>query len=364
MTETFSHCFDDIAAPVFVLEPDDSGVLRYVVWNSAAEQQSGLRSDLVCGQTVHDLFPADFADAEDKHYRSAAKKRDTVAYEHEALSSNKSSLQRTTLIPKYSAEGSLQQIIGTRTDASYRAEAKHTNTSMTTAGQEAEQFVALAAHDLRTPMRNISIIAEMLREDFEDRGDGKLELLDLLEDVAAKSGDLLRDILTHTQDMRTTAKPAKFDLGALCQNIVDVLDPRGIHQVKWPNMIILGEKNAFHIVLRNLFDNAMKHGQRDHLSIDVDVRQSGIDTIKVEVQDNGSGFKNTAPVLTDAGFFRADKGYGLLSVRRLVRARGGSIRVQDRTDRDGCKVHFTLPGTITKARAKVRLPQRIARKTG
>jgi len=53
----------------------------------------------------------------------------------------------------------------------------------------------MAAHDLRTPMNNVKTMADMLRHDFQDMGDGKLELINMLERVAVKSTNLINDVL-------------------------------------------------------------------------------------------------------------------------------------------------------------------------
>ncbi|MDW3222242.1 MAG: ATP-binding protein [Paracoccaceae bacterium] len=364
MTDIQTECFDDIAASVFVLEPDQTGVPRYVIWNTTAELESGLNRDSVLGRTARDVYAGSVAEIEYQRHLVALRTGESVVYDINDTTSGASKRRCTTLKAQHDCDGSILRLIGTIKDTTAEHEARNLRTRLASLSGEAEQFVALAAHDLRTPMRNISILADMLREDFEDRGDGKLELIDLLEEVAEKSGGLLREILTHTQDINASAEVKWFDFEQLCQTLIDVLDPLSMHSIVAPKIWLFSDKTAMQIVLRNLFDNALKHGQKSNLSIIVDVQQSSFDTLSIQVQDNGQGFEGAGRALLDTGPFRADKGYGLLGIRRLLTARGGTIRSQDRSDRKGCTISFTLPGQIDANRSRdMDIPKR-ARKTG
>lgn len=364
VTITQTQVYDDIAASVFVLEPDQTGVPRYVVWNTAAELDSGLQRQNVIGKTALDVYAGAIAEKEYEHHVAAMRKGDTLVYEINDTHSGTSSWRRTTLKAQCCTTGSTIRLIGTSTNASAEHEARTLKNKLASLNGEAEQFVALAAHDLRTPMRNVSILAEMLREDFVDRGDGKLELIDLLEEVADKSGDLLREVLTHTQDTSAPSEVTWFDLGELCQTLIDVLDPLSLHSIVVPKIWLFSDKTAVQIVLRNLFDNAIKHGQKSNLSITVDVQQSTLDTLSIEVQDDGPGLEGAGRAFVESGPFRAEKGYGLLGVRRLLIARGGTIKAQDESGHDGCTISFTLPGQIDFDRIQPSAIPKLALKIG
>ncbi|WP_187428631.1 Adaptive-response sensory-kinase SasA [Roseobacter fucihabitans] len=364
MTDPETDCFDQVAACVFVVEPDTEGTPRYTIWNRTAELESGLSRDMVIGKTARDIYPPSLAEPEYQHHMAAILSGEPKIYEFNILDSGTATWWRRTLKPQRNLRGQVTGIIGTSIDISAEHEARRLHHNLSCLNNDAEQFVALAAHDLRTPMRNISILADMLRDDFEDHGDGKLQLIDLLDEVATKSGILLRDVLTHADQTNTAPDIVPFDFAPLCQIILDVLDPRAVHFVTWPDVTLYGDKTAIQIVLRNLLDNSMKHGSKDRLSIVIEARQSGPGTISIEVRDDGSGFKNIGQAFVENASLRGDTGYGLLSIRRLLTARGGTISVLDSSDKNGCAIGFTLPGKVMSTSIEPPKLARIARKTG
>ncbi len=65
--------------------------------------------------------------------------------------------------------------------------------------REMEQYIAMAAHDLRTPMINVRLIAEFLKEGFKYLGDGKLQMIEDLAKISDKATSLISDVLAHAQ---------------------------------------------------------------------------------------------------------------------------------------------------------------------
>ncbi|MGC3936658.1 ATP-binding protein [Roseobacter sp. EG26] len=349
MTDPSIECFDDVAAPVFVLEPDAQKLPRYTGWNTFAELKSGLAREQVIGKTAREVYAGRMGQTAFERHMLAIETGQSATYEIELPINDQQIWVRTTLNPQKNDAGEVCRIVGTSIDISPEQEASRLRASLATAASETEQFIAIAAHDLRTPMRNIKILIEMLREDFEDHGDGKVDLINLLEEVAIKSGGLISDVLTHAHEANVLPEQIPFDFGLLCQSIRDVLDPQGLHEVNWPNIVLQGDKTAFKIVLRNLLDNAIKHGGKPNMRIDISARQSSANMISVSVQDDGVGFDNPGMDLFNTGTFRPDSGYGLLGVRRLLTARGGHIAVEKTASGVSGAVTFSLPGIIAEA---------------
>lgn len=101
------------------------------------------------------------------------------------------------LVPVLDKMGSVSHLIDTRRrmTVAFSEQAVHLPEQDT--APDMAHFVALAAHDLRTAMRNIRTLTEVLRKAFQDHGDGKTALTDLLEDVAAKSGCPIAEVLDY-----------------------------------------------------------------------------------------------------------------------------------------------------------------------
>ena len=80
-------------------------------------------------------------------------------------------------------------------------------------------------------MYNIKSLAGMLREDSEDQGDGKLELIDILATVAVKATALITDILAHAQASTAIKLEETFDVAQLSNDILVTLNPLNQHEL-------------------------------------------------------------------------------------------------------------------------------------
>ena len=204
----------------------------------------------------------------------------------------------------------------------------------------------MAAHDLRTPMNNVKTMADMLRHDFQDMGDGKLELINMLERVAVKSTNLINDVLSHAQATTAIKRLEEFELSQLCSDIMVVIDPTNQHYLNASHSRIAADKTATQIVLRNLMDNAIKHSGKSMVDLSVKVQEEREGVLSFVVNDNGHGFPDPTVAFLDGGQMQANSGFGLLGIRRLVTARGGDISAENIAGGEGSLVRFTLSGNI------------------
>ena len=346
MIDASFECYDSVAAAVFVLEIGKDGTPRYVWMNHCAEVVSGrLRSD-VGGLTGAELFGGQAGHDAFDHACEATQNGGEVSYLADIAVNGQLRSFRTTLVPSKDLHGKTTRIVGTLVEQNHPQTSPHLSPACRTHASEVEQFVAMAAHDLRTPMRNVQILAEMIREDLDGNRDGIPELLNLLDDVARKSKELICNVLDHVQTISATPERLPFDLGRLCRITSDMLDPTRQHRFTCTTAIVQADKTAIQITLRNLIDNAIKHCGRAEVTVDVHARALGDGMIEIDVCDNGQGFSDIDRVFSDKTEFRGASGYGLLGIQRLIAARGGRIVVEQLDGTSGSCVRFTLPGTL------------------
>ncbi len=346
MTDPEFAPYSHVATAIFGIDIGDDGVPRYSYLNPAAANATGLNLSDIKGLTASDVHPGRGGELAYHRQIKAAALADETYYVIDVGTGGRSRFMRTTLMPVTDDTGRVTRLIGTALEVGSHLSAPDLASSWGAGLTEVEQFVAMAAHDLRTPMRNVQIIAEMLREGFEDRGDGKLDLIDLLDDVASKSSELISEVLEHAQSGSVTPERLPFDFGLLCRTTREVLDPTGKHQITWSGAAMQADKTAIQIALRNLLDNALKHGQRDVVRVHISACAPSEGLIEIAVSDNGVGFENPGQVFLDTGEFRTGSGYGLLGIRRLINARGGTIKVDRGRNGAGSTVRFTLPGSL------------------
>ncbi|MEO0772730.1 MAG: ATP-binding protein [Pseudomonadota bacterium] len=187
-------------------------------------------------------------------------------------------------------------------------------------------------------------LAFLMRKDFVDHGDGKMELIEMIDTLADKSLAVISETLAHVMARSTPSIMSEFDLGAMCDDVLVLLDPFRVHAVHYPRVLLNADVTAMHIILRNLIDNAFKHAGVDTVTVDVSVTQMNPQRLCIDVADNGAGFGGTEHPVEPRVPSR--RGYGLGAVHRLVKARGGKIDFGPGKDGTGVCVRIELPGRI------------------
>jgi signal transduction histidine kinase len=341
---------DCIPTPVFVLNVTPDGIPVYAHYNKIALRKLDRDLSDIVGRTTVEAFGDEYGAAAYNEQCKTIETRKIRSYEFQVPFGNELRVVRTTLYPQLDDSGAVIRLIGSATDVSTEWIATSVQAKLETIGTEVEQFVAMAAHDLRTPMRNVIALTDMLAEDFADHGDGRRDLIEMLRHTADKSMMLITDVLSFANTPRASAGNTLYRFDALCNDIMATVDPQGNHTLQSTAIPISGEKTVMQVVLRNLIDNCIKHGNCANMVLRCTVTQQADGFIRVSLCDNGKGFANPGIVFLDSGDFRVDSGYGLLAVRRLIMARGGTIRAKNDDNTGGSCVIFTLPGEHVTAK--------------
>ncbi len=334
---------DCVPTPIFIMDVTPGQLPIYAHYNSEAIEKTGFKLSEIVGRNSIEVFGTVFGPAACEEQRKTILERKQRKYEYELPLKDEVRIVRTTLTPQFDAQGSVIRLIGNPTDVSIEWVAQSAQTKLETISTEVEQFIAMAAHDLRTPMRNVMSLAELLEEGFEDHGDGKMELIELLKDTSAKSMNLIADVLSYASTLDLSSTSALYPLDVMCRKLMEVLDPHGQHSINCTKITLSGEKNVMQIILHNLIDNALKHGNSPNLALQCSARMLDPSVIEVTLSDDGAGFENPGKLFLQTGEFLVDSGYGLLAIRKLIIARGGTITAFNDPTTGGSAVRFTLP---------------------
>ena len=347
--------YDLVEHAIFVLQPDRSGVPRYAGMNRFALGLVGKTLCDVVGKTAIEVYPGRLGKIAYEQHEAALSATTPRSYEILLPFGDGQRRVRTVLTPDLDDQNKIVRLIGSSTDISGNQLLSEMQAGASTLNSEMEDFINLAAHDLRAPMQNVSTIADMLREDFQDMGDGKLELIDMLEDIGTKAMELIGDVLAHAQASSSVMGVTQFDLADLLREIMGLLDPMEQCKISINAGVIEGDRTATQIILRNLVDNAIKYALRCADEVDnsevtrlhLTISLRDLDGLfEVSVKDNGLGFSDSSILFLSGGQLFADSGFGMLGVRRLIHARGGTLAAANAPDRDGAIVTFALPGRV------------------
>lgn len=336
---------DYVAAPVFVLEPDGAARVVYRRVNRAWSSVTKLQTSDVAGKTAVELFGGRLGDAAHRHHCAAVLDGAERTYDIMLPLDGHVHSVRTTLIPVLDGQGRVTQLVGSSRDMTADRESQEFMATVETASSEVETFISLAAHDLQTPLENIERIAEVLREDIDSLGIGDITLIDSLEGIATKATTVISDILGHAQATRSVSQKMTFDAAETCAEIFVLLDPMREHHLQVQPLTIDADRAVVQIILRNLIDNAIRHGGPGRRTIEITVEPVDTESLAFTVLDDGAGFEDPKAVFGPGAAMGNTSGVSLLSIQRLISARGGTILAANRPDGRGAMVRFTLPGT-------------------
>ncbi|HXJ59916.1 MAG TPA: response regulator [Verrucomicrobiae bacterium] len=229
------------------------------------------------------------------------------------------------------------------------------NEELQAANQELEAFSYTVSHDLRAPLRHVNGYVEMLREHAEPTLDPtSRRYLDLIQQSAAKLGDLIDHFLGFAHMGRTALSIAPVNMNDIVRQAIDALQPETAgRDIQW-SMAELPQVQADPTMIRqvwtNLLSNAVKYTRdRAPAHIEIGVERPKSREYLFYVRDNGVGFDMRYAGRLFGIFQRlhpdtqfAGTGIGLANVRRIIKRHGGRTYAEG-TVNAGAKISFTLP---------------------
>lgn len=306
-----------VPAPSFAFQADEHNVAHILFWNTAMEAHSNVASEVATDDKL-----------------AVLSQRLLRALQRRARSANLGSLGSFDLKPM--SDGIIIASLSARGDRETE--------------DEKVMFLAMAAHDLRSPLRQIRTLLDEVREDFQDMGDGKLDLLNMIEDVGERARAFTNDVITYTWATHIQqAQTDKLDVLEFAGDIFQSVDPAQKHALDCPDITVQTDKLALQIALRNLFDNAVRHGGKTRMTIGLQVEElPDIRSLRFTVVDDGKGLASPADFFITATDLRKSSSFGLLGVKRLIEERGGEISAIEPENSAGSAITFTLPGGLVQ----------------
>lgn len=220
------------------------------------------------------------------------------------------------------------------------------------------EFINVAAHELRTPIMPILGDAEYIEHKFDTRNEiveiDKETISSIIRN-AKRLDRLASDILDVTRIESKSLKLNKeqFDLSDVISTCVQDLREqmendesleRNVRMVYSPrNILVEADKGRITQVISNLLRNAIKFTSEGVISIDAFRRD---DQIIVSVKDTGQGIDTEIlPRLFSKFVTKSDKGtgLGLFISKSIIDAHKGTIWAENNPDGKGCTFMFSLP---------------------
>jgi PAS domain S-box-containing protein len=331
---------------IFMLDPTG----HIVSWNSGAERTKGYTAQEIIGRHFRVFYPPEVQATKHPEHELELALRDGH-YEEEGWRVRKDGTTFWANVLITAVHNAVGEHIGfskvTRDMTERRRleqEREHTARALATANAELEslneqlhraaddqsEFLAVTAHELRTPIGVLGGSAETLQQHWADLTDEeRTELFEGMATSTSRLRRLLADLLTASRlqssaleitpepvplvDLVTDAAAASRRTRPDAEIVVDVP----------PGLAVTADRGRLAQGLDNLIGNALRHGVPPvHVTA-----EGSVDTVELRVSDHGPGVAAPMqPRLFDrfaTGRSRSGTGLGLFIVRELARAQGG-----------------------------------------
>lgn len=356
--------------PVVVMVKDVTDRFRYLYFNGAAENFTGLKAEQVVGRTDEEIYP-------DREYAKYLRELDRkavktgtysrYAQEHIFLSGEKKTINSMRVVIDGGADDVDKKVL--LITLIWDITKERSNEVALIQAQEADKlksaFLANMSHEIRTPLNAIvgfsSVMAETddrkERESFmsiiRSNNDLLLQLMnDILDFSKIDSGNLnyilkevnLKDICVEVGRIYSFKLPERVEL--VCE-----LD-------RLPDVVLYTDAERVKQVLSNLLSNAIKFTAEGTVRLFYEVHGKNI---RISVSDTGQGVPEDKcadifQCFVKLDDFKQGTGLGLPISKMIVEKLGGAIGVRSKEGK-GSVFWFTLPLSVPSGDSPYTLKQ-------
>jgi signal transduction histidine kinase len=230
------------------------------------------------------------------------------------------------------------------------------------ANQEMKNFVYIASHDLREPLRKITAFGTMLAKSLTGKlGDDDAENLKFMTDGAARMTKMIEGLLVYSRVSTKTHSAETVDLNDIVKQLgeleLSILLEEKHTTLDVPQPLPAVDVDPVQIrqLMQNLIANGMKYQAKDNVPhITITSKPAADGMVRINITDNGIGI---APEFQQAIFIMFKRlhskneyegtGIGLAVCKKIVERHGGQIGVESQPGK-GSTFWFTLPSANTK----------------
>jgi light-regulated signal transduction histidine kinase (bacteriophytochrome) len=250
------------------------------------------------------------------------------------------------VVSKRNKSGEPEQVLGTAYNVSSE---KETALQLKRSNEQLQQFAAVASHDLKEPLRKISLFSNLiLTADWDKLTETTRTNLQRITDAAIRMQNLIEGVLAYSTANVQTEKRTVI-LETLLQEALQNLDYKVAETGAEVISDGLPEANVVPVQMQQLFQNLLAnaltfskkgvapkicitHSVLPSTEIQLTNLQPASQYLKIEIADNGIGFSSEAAEKIFGLFQRLHShsdfegyGLGLAICKRIVENHGGVI---------------------------------------
>ena len=221
--------------------------------------------------------------------------------------------------------------------------------------QQKDDFLAIASHELKTPVTSVKAYAQMMESIFRGRGDEReAVMLSKMDRQVDKLSNLVNDLLdvTKINAGKLQFNEDRYELATLTEEVIEEIERTTqthsiIREITGP-VSMYGDKDRVAQVMINLITNAIKYSPGAHKVI-VSTRYENGRAV-FSVKDFGMGIPKDKQDMVFEQFYRITHkspkiqglGLGLYISSQIIRRQGGKIWVESE-EGQGSTFSFMLP---------------------
>ncbi|MBL8112972.1 MAG: PAS domain-containing protein [Acidobacteria bacterium] len=209
-----------------------------------------------------------------------------------------------------------------------------------------QRLIRVLGHELNNSLTPIRSLAGSLRRTAQGRLDAedREDLSRGLAIIEERAGGLARFTEAYARLARVPSpKFASVDLGPLLSSIAALETRIPISVSKGPDTVLEADADLLQQLLINVLRNAVDATHPSGGAVTLSWSVNG-GLVEILVEDEGPGLASSANLFVP--FFTTKpggSGIGLVLSRQIAEAHGGSLTLENRTDRTGCLARLTLP---------------------
>jgi len=293
----------------------------------AYEEQTGLTTDEMRGQTPEEVFGQTVGGELREKYGRCADAGEPITYQEEVPVETGARFWQTSLAPVVTDE-TVTKIVGITRDITERVSRER---QLEDQRQQLDEFAGVVSHDLRNPLGVAKGRLELLEHEIDS------EHLPPIRRALERMDELISDTLVLARQGEVIADETDISLARLLDSCWKGVDTREAVLVVEDEPTIQGDRSRLQHVFENLVRNAVEHGGS---AVTIRVGRLGDDGFYFE--DTGPGIAGDPDELFEAGYSSADDstGFGLTIVEQIAAAHGWSVEATAGSD-GGARFEFT-----------------------
>ena len=349
--ERFQVILRNTSAVIYLIGPDG----RCILVNRCFEELFGIQNEAVRGQSLYSLLPEGIAAAVEANHQRVIAERTSIEFEEVIPQGDAVRIYTSVKTPLFDETGQPEGIVSVSTDITERKIAEDERAELLRREHEArvtaekatqarDDFLSVAAHELKTPVTGLRITAQLIARRLK-RGelDGPSWLSDGLRVIDQQSDRLSRligqllDVSRLDQEKRVVERTVT-DLAAIAEQLVAAFQARtSKHTIALdvvPGLVASVDPGGIEQVMSNLIDNAIKYSP-DGGGIEIELGWADAAHLRLVVRDHGIGISPEKRHEIFDRFYQAHAtdhrsglGLGLYITREIVELHGGTITAE------------------------------------